>query len=81
MTTMKAHTIIFRSFYIDVGRMRPDIAKQYVEETKEQMEGNNSKENDLSDRVTFIDYYLPVRVDGGGGSRVDIQAINLPGEV
>jgi hypothetical protein len=78
---MKAHTIIFRSFYIDVGRMRPDTAKQFVEEAKEQLQEKNSKEDDLGDRVTFIDYYLPVRVDGGGGSRVDIQAVDLPGEI
>ena len=82
----EAHTLIFRSFYIDIGRMSPEKTTKFLETMKKDLrdEQQIKIEKDLEGRVTFIDHWIPVPSDSDGarrGSRIDVQPVFLPGEI
>lgn len=81
----KLHTLIFRTFYVDVGRMSPLKMKDYIDNLKKDSQNSQTKiETDLENRITFINHWIPMTADQDGGrqsSRVDITSIVLPGEV
>jgi len=82
----EAHTLIFRSFYIDVGRMSPEKTTKFIETMKKDLQDEQQirVEKDLEGRVTFINHWIPVPSESDGtrrGSRVEVQPVYLPGEV
>ena len=82
MSDYKPHTIICRTFYIDVGKMSPQKMKEYIDNLKADLHGKSNEkiESDLADRVTFMDYYISVRIEESEqyrGSRLEIQSIPI----